>query len=59
MVIDDALTAIERENERLKGFLPKNFARQELDKHRLGDVVELWRGTASPKSVLASLSRRN
>lgn len=28
MVIDDALTAIERENERLKGILPKNFARQ-------------------------------
>ena len=27
MVIDDALTAIERENERRKGFLPKNFAR--------------------------------
>ena len=55
MVIDDALTAIERENERLKGFLPKNFARQELDKHRLGDVVDLWRGTDSPKPVLASM----
>lgn len=25
VVIDDALTAIERENERLKGILPKNF----------------------------------
>lgn len=55
MVIDDALTAIERENERRKGFLPKNFARQELDKRRLGDVVDLWRGTDSPKSVLASM----
>ena len=55
MVIDDALTAIERENERRKGFLPKNFARQELDKHRLGDVVDLWRGTDSPKPVLASM----
>ena len=42
MVIDDALTAIERENERQKGFLPKNFARQELDKHRLVDVVDLF-----------------
>ena len=42
MVIDDALTAIERENERQKGFLPKSFARQELDKHRLGDVVDLF-----------------
>ena len=28
MVIDDALTAIERENERLNGILPKNFARR-------------------------------
>ena len=26
VVIDEALTAIERENERLKGILPKNFA---------------------------------
>ncbi len=42
MVIDDALTAIERENERRNGFLPKNFARQELDKHRLGDVGNLF-----------------
>ena len=55
MVIDDALTAIERENERRKGFLPKNFARQELDKRRLGGVVDLWRGTDSPKPVLASM----
>lgn len=54
MVIDDALTAIERENERRKGFLPKNFARQELDKRRLGDVVDLWRGTDSLKPVLVS-----
>lgn len=42
MVIDDALTAIERENERLKRILPKNFARQELDKRRLGDVVDFF-----------------
>ena len=42
IVIDEALTAIERENERLKGILPKNFARPELDKRRLGDVVDLF-----------------
>ena len=54
MVIDDAPTAIERANERGKGFLPKTFARPELDKRRLGDVVELWRGTDSPKPGLAS-----
>ncbi|MDR1960164.1 MAG: type I restriction-modification system subunit M N-terminal domain-containing protein, partial [Planctomycetaceae bacterium] len=38
--IDAAMIAIERENKRLKGVLPKNFARPELDKMRLGDVVD-------------------
>lgn len=41
-VIDDALIAIEQDNKRLKGILPKNFARPELDKRRLGDVVDLF-----------------
>ena len=41
-VIDDAMRAIEKENTRLKDILPKNFARPELDKRRLGDVVDLF-----------------
>lgn len=41
-VIDDAMRAIEDENQRLKGILPKNYARKELDKRRLGDVVDLF-----------------
>ena len=41
-VIDDAMRAIERENNRLKDILPKNYARGELDKRRLGDVVDLF-----------------
>ena len=41
MIIDDAMRAIEKENKRLKDILPKNFARPELDKRRLGDVVYL------------------
>ena len=40
--IDDAMILIEKENARLKGILPKNFARPELDKRRLGDVVDLF-----------------
>ncbi|MFZ3130199.1 MAG: class I SAM-dependent DNA methyltransferase, partial [Desulfosporosinus sp.] len=40
--IDEAMQAIETENPRLKGVLPKNFARQELDKRRLGNVVDLF-----------------
>ena len=41
-VIDNAMRAIEKENKRLKDILPKNFARPELDKRRLGDVVDLF-----------------
>lgn len=41
-VIDDAMRSIERENRRLKDILPKNFARPELDKRRLGEVVDLF-----------------
>ena len=42
IVIDEAMRLIENENERLKGILPKNFARPELDKQKLGDVVDLF-----------------
>ena len=41
-VIDDAMRSIEKENKKLKDILPKNFARPELDKRRLGDVVDLF-----------------
>ena len=40
--IDEAMRLIESENPRLKGVLPKNFARQELDKRRLGEVIDLF-----------------
>ena len=41
-VIDEAMRSIEKENKRLKDILPKNFARSELDKRRLGEVVDLF-----------------
>lgn len=40
--IDNAMVLIENENRRLKGVLPKNFARPELDKEKLGNVVDLF-----------------
>jgi len=40
-VVDDAMVAIERDNPRLKGVLPKDFARPSLDKHRLGELIDL------------------
>lgn len=45
-VIDAALDAIEQANKILKGVLPKNFARPELDKRRLGEVVDLFTNIA-------------
>ncbi len=42
VVIDKALRAIEEDNLKLKGVLPSNYARPELDKRRLGDVVDLF-----------------
>jgi len=39
--IDDAMVAIEKENPSLKGVLPKDYARPSLDKHRLGELIDL------------------
>ena len=42
MVIDDAMRAIEKENDRLKNVLPKIYASPDLDKRVLGEVVDLF-----------------
>lgn len=39
--VDEAMTAIERDNNTLKGVLPKNYAREGLDKQRLGELIDL------------------
>ena len=41
-VIDDAMEAIEEENPKLKGVLPKNYASPDLDKDKLSDVVDFF-----------------
>jgi type I restriction enzyme M protein len=40
-LVDDAMTAIERDNKSLKGVLPKDYARPNLDKRRLGELIDL------------------
>jgi type I restriction enzyme M protein len=40
-LVDDAMVAIERDNPRLKGVLPKDYARPALDKQRLGELIDL------------------
>jgi len=39
-LIDDAMRAIERDNQSLKNVLPKEYARPSLDKQRLGQLVD-------------------
>ena len=40
-LVDDAMTAIERDNPALRDVLPKEYGRDALDKQRLGQVVDL------------------
>ncbi len=40
-LVDDAMTAIERDNPTLKSVLPKEYARPGLDKARLGQLINL------------------
>ena len=41
LAVDDAMAAIERDNSALSGVLPKDYARPNLDKTRLGQVVDM------------------
>lgn len=41
ILIDKAMQAIERENPRLKGVLPQGYGRDDLNKRRLGELVDL------------------
>ncbi len=40
-LVDDAMSAIERDNTALKNVLPKDYARPALDKERLGQLIDL------------------
>lgn len=40
-IIDDAMVTIEKENKTLKGVLQKDYARPDLDKRMLGELVDL------------------
>jgi type I restriction enzyme M protein len=40
-LLDDAMDAIEHDNPRLRGVLPKDYARPALDKRRLGELIDL------------------
>ena len=39
--VDDAMAAVERDNQSLREVLPKDYARPALDKRRLGQLIDL------------------
>ena len=41
-IVDSALDAIEKENDSLRGVLPRNYSRPELDKRILGEIIDLF-----------------
>ena len=40
LIIDNAMTALERDNPKLKGVLPRNYAREQIDKATLGGLID-------------------
>lgn len=59
-ILDKAMIAIEADNKSLKGVLPKNYANPELDKHVLGNVVDVFTNmdmsdTEASKDLMAAL----
>lgn len=46
VLIDDAMDAIERDNPSLKGVLPKEYAKERLDKRRLGELIDTFSSIA-------------
>ena len=59
VLVDKAMEAIERDNPSLKGVLPKDYAREALDKRRLGELIDLFTNikfdTTSPKDLLGQV----
>ncbi len=41
-MVDEAMIAIEKENPSLRGVLPKSYARPDLDKQRLGEIIDIF-----------------
>ncbi len=52
--VDDAMDAIEKDNPSLKGVLPKEYAKEKLDKQSLGGLIDLISTIALGDSVSRS-----
>jgi type I restriction enzyme M protein len=52
--VDDAMDAIEKDNQSLKGVLPKEYAKEKLDKQSLGGLIDIISTIALGDSVSRS-----
>lgn len=49
VLVDSAMDAIERDNPSLKGVLPKEYAKERLDKRRLGELIDTFSNIQFPE----------
>jgi type I restriction enzyme M protein len=52
--VDDAMDAVEKDNQSLKGVLPKEYAKEKLDKQSLGGLIDIISTIALGDSVSRS-----
>ncbi|MDR3318195.1 MAG: type I restriction-modification system subunit M N-terminal domain-containing protein, partial [Clostridiales bacterium] len=50
-ILDEALLEIEKDNPELKGILPKVYSRGDVDKRRLGELVNLFTNQLSTENM--------
>ena len=54
-ILDQALIDIEKENDELKGILPKVYSKGDVDKRRLGELVDLFSNNLSTENMTGDL----
>lgn len=57
-ILDQALVDIEKENDELRGILPKVYSKGDVDKRRLGELVDLFSNNLSTENMTGDLFGR-
>lgn len=55
VILDQALIDIEKENEELRGILPKVYSKGDVDKRRLGELVDLFSNNLATENMTGDL----
>lgn len=54
-ILDQALIDIEKENDELRGILPKVYSKGDVDKRRLGELVDLFSNNLATENMTGDL----